>query len=299
MIHLHARFRDAFAQAFSPGAIIPATTAQVKAGIVGLHFSFASEALAAAYLEAFAVGSPEAISLSIQVLTPSEIDLSGLIPEPASQGRNFVDRDYVAVWYPDDCPVLYLFDRGARRGIVWLPQRQAPKWELSRPACPLIQASLFDGPWTAAHGGAVGRNGRVLLLAGKGKAGKTTAALACAEAGWDYAGDDYILVNSRTGGIEPLYISARLRMDMASAFAHLLPTVSRGVSHDDGDCAMNSRSVAFWAGTEHRWSARGDPLAAKAGLGAARICSSSARRCVPCFVHVYKPRSAGLAQNAQ
>jgi hypothetical protein len=235
MANLHARFRDAFAAAFLPFQMAWPETADVKAGVVGLRFEFASKALASAYLGVFAAGSLEEVSLSIRVLTPDEIDLSGLIPEPASRGRNFVDEAYVAVWYPDHCPVLYLLDRAARRGIVWLPQRQAPKWELSRPACPLIQASLFDGPWTVAHGGAVGRNGRVLLLAGKGNAGKTTAALACAEAGWDYAGDDYILANSRTGRIEPLYTSARLRIDMAGAFAHILPAISRGVSHDNGD----------------------------------------------------------------
>ena len=210
-------------------------TAQVKAGFVGLRLEFASKVLANAYLPAFASGSPDEIYLSVRVLTPEEIDLSDLVPEPSSQGRNFVDEAYVAVWNPDEYPVLYLLDRAARRGIIWLPKSEAPKWELSRPACPLIQASLFDGPWTAAHSAAVGRDGCVLLLAGKGKAGKSTAALACAEAGWDYAGDDYILANSRTGRIEPIYTSARLRIDMADAFAHLLPGVSRGVSHDNGD----------------------------------------------------------------
>lgn len=235
MADLHALFRNAFEAVFLPTQMAWPETVRVKAGFIGLRLEFASKALASAYLQAFASGSPEHVSLSVRVLTPDEIDLSGLIPEPPSQGRNFVDKAYVAVWHPDEYPVLYLLDRANRRGIIWLPKRLAPKWELSRPACPLIQATLFDGPWTAAHSGAVGLNGCVLLLAGKGKAGKSTAALACAEAGWDYAGDDYILANSRTGQIEPIYTSARLRIDMADAFAHLLPDISRGVSHDNGD----------------------------------------------------------------
>ncbi|MGC4005481.1 MAG: hypothetical protein QM811_21135 [Pirellulales bacterium] len=37
------------------------------------------------------------------------------------------------------------------------------------------------------------------LLAGEGHSGKTTAALACAKAGWRYAGDDFVAVNSETG----------------------------------------------------------------------------------------------------
>jgi hypothetical protein len=84
------------------------------------------------------------------------------------------------------------------------------------------------------HAAAVGRRGRFVLLAGKGHAGKTTAALACARAGWSYAGDDYVLANSATGELAPLFSSARLRTDMAGAFADLLPA-SRQVSHDDGE----------------------------------------------------------------
>jgi hypothetical protein len=61
-----------------------------------------------------------------------------------------------------------------------------------------------------------------LLLAGDGRTGKTTAALACAHAGWDYAGDDFVFINTATAKIEPLYCSARLRADMAPAFADLL-----------------------------------------------------------------------------
>src|SRR5260370_14529430 len=235
MIDQYARFHRAVSTAFCDTQVRPIESAEVKAGPFGLRIGFASKALAKSYLRSFVSGQPAHVSLSIMVLTADEIDLSDLIPVPAEQGRTFVDDAYVAVWYADRLPVLYVLDRRARQGIVWLPKHVSTEWDLSGPACPLIQASLLEGPWTAAHGGAVGRDGRMLLFAGKGRSGKSTAALACAEAGWDYAGDDYILANTQTGQVEPLYTSARLRIDMASAFAHILPTVSVSVSHDDGD----------------------------------------------------------------
>jgi hypothetical protein len=126
------------------------------------------------------------------------------------------------VWLPGPPPVLCLFDRASARGVVWLHAGSAPPWAVSRPALPILHAFTIDMPWIGTHGGAVGRYGRFLLLAGKGRAGKTTAALACARAGWDYAGDDYVFANSATGRIEPLYASARLRADMASSFPELI-----------------------------------------------------------------------------
>ena len=158
-----------------------------------------------------------------------------------------VTGDYYLAWIPGDLPVLYALERSSRRGFVWLADGHAPNWELSRPALPLIHAATVESPWTAVHGGAIGRGGRVLLLAGKGRTGKTTASLACARAGWQYAGDDYVFANSATGRIEPLYCSARLRVDMAGQFADLLGT-SAALSHDDGETRHELRLAGHLGG---------------------------------------------------
>jgi hypothetical protein len=42
------------------------------------------------------------------------------------------------------------------------------------------------------HAGLISKNGRGILLGGRGGAGKTTTALACLYSGFDYLGDDYI-----------------------------------------------------------------------------------------------------------
>jgi hypothetical protein len=236
--------------------IIPSVTAAVRAGPGGLRLGFASKTLANLYLRSFAPGQPDHISLSLMVLTPDDLDLSPLIPVPSEQGRTLIDHDYAAVWHPDR--ILYILDRRSSRGIVWLARGEAPAWELSRPACPLIHANLLDGPWTAAHAGAVGREGRILLLAGKGGCGKTTAALACVEAGWDYAGDDYILANTQSGQIEPLYSSARLRIDMAPSFAGMLSEFGQGVTLTGSD-SKHELGLGPFVGAER---SRGGRLAA-------------------------------------
>src|SRR5262249_23158094 len=126
-------------------------------------------------------------------------------------------------------------DNRARRGLVWFGADQAPNWELSRPGLPVIQALSVDTTWTPTHGGAVGRDGHFLLLLGRGRSGKTTAALACTRAGWDYAGDDYVMADTKSGRVQPLYTSARLRIDGAAAFAELVDGTSSGVTHDNSE----------------------------------------------------------------
>ena len=50
------------------------------------------------------------------------------------------------------------------------------------------------------HAGFVAKNGHGVLFAGKAGAGKTTAALSCVWAGFDYLGDDYVGIKGLKGG---------------------------------------------------------------------------------------------------
>jgi len=220
-----------------------AVHAWVRCGSHRLRLSFASRALSEAFLPSF-IRAPEGrADLAITFVTAAEVDLSCLIPHAPSEPRTLVSSDRYAMWQPGQFPMLHVLDRGSRRAFLWLGAGAAPPWALSRPVLPIIHAFTADTPWTALHGAAVGRQGRFLLLVGKGKAGKTTAALACARAGWDYAGDDYVFAHTLSGRIEPLYCSARLRADMTGPFADLLHT-SATVSDDDGEARHELRLAA-------------------------------------------------------
>jgi hypothetical protein len=100
-----------------------------------------------------------------------------------------------------------------------------------------------DTPWILLHAAAVGRDDRILLLAGDGRAGKTTAAVACLRAGWDYGGDDSVLANTTTARIEALYSSARVRADIAPSFPDLINETTE-VSHTGGELRYELRFSA-------------------------------------------------------
>jgi hypothetical protein len=207
----------------APGS--EALVAHARCGPLLVRLRFASRTLADDFLPAF-IQAPSAAEHDVEIAfsTADRHDLSFLVPDAPDQPRLLVTDDVYSVWQPGTLPVLFALDRPARRGLVWLPSGDAPAWVRSRPALSLIQAFAVDTPWTALHGGAVGRGGRFALLAGKGRSGKTTAALACARAGWDYAGDDYVFVESGSLRVAPLYCSARLRLDVTEPFRDLIGT---------------------------------------------------------------------------
>jgi hypothetical protein len=206
----------------------------VRAGSFRLRLRFASQELAAAFLPSCICCEFGAVDLDIAFTSNAHHDLRDLIPDKPEISRLFTDGDCYAVWQPGVLPVLFALDRQARRAIVWLAADRAPPWVRSRPALALIHALSVETPWTALHGGAVGHGERFALLAGKGRSGKTTAALACAQAGWHYAGDDFVFANTLNGRVEPLYCSARLRLDLVEHFRNFIGT-GTPVSDVDGE----------------------------------------------------------------
>jgi hypothetical protein len=145
------------------------------------------------------------------IITGADAVFRGIVPEPAGEIHVVSSAELYAYWRPAPERVFFVFDRTQRRGVTWFPETTAPAWALGKPCEPLIHAAIEYTDWCVAHAGAVGRGGRFLLLIGPGKAGKSTATLACVRAGWDYAGDDVVLLNPVRGLVAPLVSSVRLR----------------------------------------------------------------------------------------
>src|SRR5579863_4919583 len=175
---------------------LPAVESFARSGPYLLRLLFARKPLADEFLPSFLRDETGLPDLQIGFLTSEAADLSHLVPNPPSEYRVIASDDCFAMWQPGDQPILYLLDRKSKRALIWLGADTAPDWIASRPALPIMSAFSLDTEWIALHAAAIGRNGRILLLAGDGRAGKTTAALSCAQAGWDYAGDDYVLANT-------------------------------------------------------------------------------------------------------
>jgi hypothetical protein len=144
-----------------------------RCGPFGLALGFKSATLANVIEPLFPAACHKDHDLTIAFLNRRDLDLSNLIPNPPDAHHAVtVTADYYAAWWPGKRPVLHMLDKTACRGLVWFAADEAPCWELSRPALPLIQAMSADTDWTPAHGAAVGKDGRFLLLAGGGTIGQ-------------------------------------------------------------------------------------------------------------------------------
>ncbi|HVG93896.1 MAG TPA: hypothetical protein VND21_05580 [Planctomycetota bacterium] len=109
--------------------------------------------------------------------------------------------------------MLVAHDRDTGRALVWTRDADAvPFYETASPVRPLLAWWLGDAGLQVVHAAAVGTGGRGVLLTGRGGSGKTTTALLCVEAGWAYAGDNNLVLESgnRLRG-HALYASATVR----------------------------------------------------------------------------------------
>jgi hypothetical protein len=163
-----------------------------------------------------------------------------MVPVTADEIHVLSRPGLYAYWRPAPEQGLFVFDHASRRGVTWFPDAAVPAWAIGQPCSPLIPAIIEQTDWCMAHAAAVGRDGRFLLLVGSGMAGKSTATLACVRAGWDYAGDDFVLLNPGRGLVAPLYSSVRLRQSGAAEFQPLADAAFM-VSDDEGAARFELR----------------------------------------------------------
>ena len=109
----------------------------------------------------------------------------------------FNDERIRTVFQPGVLFILHLYDAHRRSGIL-LGRRTARRALVGVELSPAHDAPLVGGTHTAAARpcGRGRPGGRGVLVAGNSGAGKSTTTLACLEAGLDYVGDDYVLVDA-------------------------------------------------------------------------------------------------------
>jgi hypothetical protein len=209
---------------------------RVRIGPFCVELAFHDDAVASEFLAAFPADVTGRVpDFSIAVACGPDAALEPLIPRARAESFSLTEDGCYALWLPDPGEALHIHDLASRRGFSWLPTSQAIESFRSRPVLPPIHAQVAAGPWAPVHAGAVGRHGKVLLLAGPGGSGKSTATVACAAAGWTYAGDDYVLVSPENRLVEPIYASARLRPEAIDPMRDFIAASQVAVSHDFGD----------------------------------------------------------------
>lgn len=185
--------------------------------------------------------SREIPDLRVAIVGGADPSLFTMVPDPPDGHHLFAEGELFAHWQPRPYPVLYIYHLGEKRGLMWLPDMVVAQWLLSRPFMPILHAHASRTSWCLVHAASVGLNGKFLLFAGPGKAGKSTAALACANAGWDYAGDDFVLIDPNNGSVAPLFSSARLRTSGKMHFAGLAERSVFARSFEDEDPRLELR----------------------------------------------------------
>lgn len=95
--------------------------------------------------------------------------------------------------------------------VNWTSYRPPlPLYEQAAPFLPLLNQWLSGSRLRLLHAGAVGRRGTGVLLAGEGGSGKSTTSLVCAGSGFDYAGDDYVVVDIERMTAHAVYRSGKV-----------------------------------------------------------------------------------------
>ena len=161
-------------------------------------------------------------------LRPALVDLLGKRAPADGAIWRWSERGSHLLYQRGPAPTVQTFDAAHQRALFWISDAcELPAWDRCKPLLQALHWSLARGSWQPIHAGAVcGAHGGV-LLGGKGGVGKSTTALACLRAGWRYAGDDYVLVNTRPEPrVDNIFNSARLWDDMLCRFPELQRTLT-------------------------------------------------------------------------
>jgi Glycosyl transferase family 2 len=155
------------------------------------------------------------------------------VPDPPCTRDHFTDRG--DIWGLDSERILSAFhwlecsialmDRQSLEAIYWIDDAAAlPYWSKASPLRTLLHWTMQHFDRHLVHAAVVGTDHGGVIITGSGGSGKSTAALACLEAGLAYLSDDYVVI-----ALDPvpaaysLYCTAKLNDDQARKFPSLLP----------------------------------------------------------------------------
>jgi hypothetical protein len=199
-----------------------------------IQLIFAGAGLTALLMPALAHRRTSARGQTADVLTIHVWDSAGsgiAICDPPVERYCFSERG--DIWTMDSQRVrsafhysdysLNLMDCLANEAVFWVEDaRHLPNWTRAAPFRTLFHWFFERRGAQLVHGAAVGKGGRGVLITGTGGAGKSSTSLQCHARGFDFVGDDYVLITA-DGGLRAhnLYCSAKLLADDVDRFPAL------------------------------------------------------------------------------
>lgn len=216
-----------------------------------------------------------AMSHTVAADTPTTVDLDLRLWETASSGVPAPRPDWSQVLLGrrgvlrecSDAERRVAFDWGTRTVqaidrpqrccVYWAPKAEAiPYWERSFPFRQLLTWHLGASGMHPVHAACVGWQGRGILLPGASGSGKTTTSLLCAQAGFTFLGDDYVLLDVRDRPtVHCLYRTAKLD-DRAWTLLPSLAARATRVSPTD------EKAIFYWPDSGPAAVGRSAPLTA-------------------------------------
>jgi hypothetical protein len=108
-----------------------------------------------------------------------------------------------------------------RQAVYWTNSSDlVPDYARAAPLRSILHNWMRSQRRIFLHGAAVACRAECVLFIGKGGSGKSTTALSCAYAGWQYLGDDYCLASLQEGPcVHSLYCSAKLTPEQSDRFS--------------------------------------------------------------------------------
>jgi hypothetical protein len=125
---------------------------------------------------------------------------------------------------------LFLWNRVHGRAAVWLDEAgELPYHLVALPLLPILSWALAERGLAVVHGAAVATVSGAVLIGGRSGTGKSTAALACLDAGLGFLGDDMCVIEPGTPPVvHSLFCSAKLDVSDTARFSALSPALVRG-----------------------------------------------------------------------
>jgi len=205
----------------------------VKIRIVGKNLAHRiHQAFAHLVIESAVTTAPY---LTIDIWDEKETGVSRPIP-PAKYNAGlhkipskFSDTEFFLCWFQH---TLLYYDPGNSHMVSCVSGAdELSLYEQGRPLHPPLTLWHNDRGVPVIHAGLVSLNGKGLLLAGTGGAGKSTSAITCLEAGFSYLSDDLIGLRVLSDGSfwgHSLYNSTYIEPNHLTNFPHLKPFAIKG-----------------------------------------------------------------------
>lgn len=198
-------------------------------------------------LDHLRIASIEAPDLTLCLWDSASTGIPG--PPPICPYNAFTDRGDIWGFNSDRIKTAFhwsdfsvnIFDHESKVGVYWIQNAKTqPYWTSSTPVRTLLHWHFERHGGQLVHAAAVGTEDGAVLIAGRGGIGKSTTALSCLGAGFNYLGDDYVVIRaSDPPTVYSLYCTAKLNADHVVRF----PDLQELVSNPD---KLNEEKAVIW-----------------------------------------------------